>query len=220
MNSKLPVADVAARLAGCRAAWLPAYFPAGRLRGGWFYLGNATGDAGNSLPIPLNGSRARLADFSGAWNGDDVALMAAAIGKPNDMAAGYREALRYLKLLGDEPSAMYLQRSQASNGGLFPADSREAARQIWRQAGPITAGLPLEYLRTARGLTSWHPERLLWHQTCRAEELGPGAIVAPVNCRLTGHVVGVGAFQPGRADGRSASGPGAEAGQLLKAVPG
>ena len=77
--SHINAADLAAQLAERRADWLPRYYPAGKLRGSMFLIGNADGAPGRSFPIPLRG-KVGLVDFGGDFHGDDLALLGRAIG--------------------------------------------------------------------------------------------------------------------------------------------
>jgi putative DNA primase/helicase len=100
-----PLAEaVSGMLAKRRVHWLQAYFPAGRIEGGMFLIGDPDGAKGRSLPIPLQPrSGSSLRDFGSDWVGDDLALMARAIGAGDDMKAAYQEALGYLGLGERDP---------------------------------------------------------------------------------------------------------------------
>jgi DNA primase len=70
----------------------------------------------------------------------------------------------------------------------------EAARCIWSETIEIPAGPGRDYLHLRRQITSWDPDRLRWHPHCPwkgAPENRAGCIVAPINNRITGLVVGV-----------------------------
>jgi len=91
----LAAAEVAARLRRVRPDWLPHVFPAGKTEGGIFYLGNADGDAGRSLPIPLDpGKGETLSDFGGSFQGDDLDLYAR--GRRLELPEAMAEAARFL----------------------------------------------------------------------------------------------------------------------------
>jgi len=77
---------------------------------------------------------------------------------------------------------------------------RAAAQQFFREGGTIVDGPPWVYLTRYRGLTRWDRDRLRYHPACGFGwiETPPfgfrrtaPAIIAPVNCHRTGHVVGV-----------------------------
>ncbi|MEI6987177.1 MAG: AAA family ATPase [Rhodospirillaceae bacterium] len=78
----LTAAEISAHLRASRANWLPRVFPAGRIRAGMFLLGNADGDPGESLSIPLSGRAKCVADFGGNFRGDDLDLYAQGTGQP------------------------------------------------------------------------------------------------------------------------------------------
>lgn len=184
--------DLAAALAQCRADWLPRYFPAGRLRVGVFELGDADGGAGRSFPIPLTG-HARLVDFAGGFAGDDLALLARAIGKGDDMAAACREARAFLGITG-KTTAPRRPPPPEPAPDLRAERTRELAQELWRQAHPLChceACEPGRRYLTSRGITSW-PEAIFFHPACPSRDVGTGpAILAPVNDARTGLVVGV-----------------------------
>ena len=94
-NNKRSASVLAARLAQCRADWLPRYFPAGKLRAGVFELGSADGDAGRSFPIPLC-RQPHLVDFAGDFRGDDSICWPGR--SAATIKAACREAMAYLGL--------------------------------------------------------------------------------------------------------------------------
>lgn len=76
-ESRLDFSEISERLRLSRRDWLPKVFPQGKVRANVFYLGNADGGPGESLPIPLDGSKAgALIDFAGDFRGDDLDLFA------------------------------------------------------------------------------------------------------------------------------------------------
>jgi putative DNA primase/helicase len=85
--------DINDRLRECRAEWLPQVFPHGRRRQGYFYLGNAHGEAGESLKIPLNPLKPGLRDFGNGWAGDDLGLLAEGLGVEVGEAMRHAEGL-------------------------------------------------------------------------------------------------------------------------------
>lgn len=91
-------AEVAGMLAACRSEWLPRVYPAGKLRGGVFYIGNPEGDPGDSMPIPLKSNGKRNKDFAGDFSGDDLALFGRARGHGDNMKAAYNDAVDWLGL--------------------------------------------------------------------------------------------------------------------------
>ena len=77
-GARLNFNEVSEALRQNRRDWLPRVFPQGKVRAGIFYLGNADGGPGESLPVPLDGSKAdALTDFAGNdFRGDDLDLFA------------------------------------------------------------------------------------------------------------------------------------------------
>lgn len=95
-------AETAAGLRRTRPEWLPNVFPNGKTEGGIFYIGNADGDAGRSLPIPLNPDKGEtLTDFGGGFQGDDLDLYAR--GRRLELPKAMAEAARFLGIDGVKP---------------------------------------------------------------------------------------------------------------------
>ena len=95
-------AEISAQLKRCRSHWLPKVFPQGVIRRGVFFIGDAVGSAGRSLPIQLNGKRQHISDFAGGFRGDDLDLFAA--GKGLNLPDAMREAARFLGLEDRQPT--------------------------------------------------------------------------------------------------------------------
>ena len=177
-----PAAELAAMLAQRRAHWLQHYFPAGRHRGGVFYLGSADGEAGDSLPVPLRATKAGLIDFAGGFKGDDLSLLARAIG--GDAKAGYAEALAYLGISGETTAPKLKPKPPEPKP---ERDNSEQAQELWREAASIGwAECPGDrYLRNRgimppceAGISRW-PDTLRFHEACPfGRERAPAIIVA------------------------------------------
>ena len=75
-NGSIDFDTISTTLANSRTDWLPREFPNGRIEGQHFKIGNAQGDPGESLPIPLDGKHRRYRDFAGEFSGDDLDLIA------------------------------------------------------------------------------------------------------------------------------------------------
>jgi DNA primase len=73
--------------------------------------------------------------------------------------------------------------------------NRQRAQEIWYGATSIPHnGIAYDYLVERRGITYWHPQRLLWHPSCPWSGAPGGrarCIVAPINDCVTDRTVGV-----------------------------
>ena len=158
MKAGPSAADLAGMLFDRRADWLQRYFPAGRVRGNVFYLGDADGSPGDSLPIPLY-RQPRLTDFGGGFSGDDLALLGRAIGAGDDMAKAYREAMTYLGLA---PGTTTPPRPPPPKPPpIAPEDFDEIAaraERLWYRTVPITPDHPAGRYLLGRGCALPHPD--------------------------------------------------------------
>ena len=188
-------AELAHRLFACRAAWIPRYLPRAEIGQGKhkdvFYVGNADGDAGRSMPIPLY-RQPRVVDFAGGFAGDDLALLARAIGKGDDQQAAYREALAYFGIAPKATERKATSPRPAPPPPVEPEpdhDTNEHAQELWREAAPLCdCQLGAAYLRS-HGIWRW-PEPIYFHPACYFGEGRSTApvILAPVNDPITGLV--------------------------------
>ena len=180
--------------------WRPASPNAGQLgsavlpgrpgRGRHVPPGRPVGAAGRSLPIPL---RARpgttLRDFATGWRGDDLDLLAEAIG--GDSKAAHAEAVRFLGIAGKVTP----RPAPAAAPPVRNDRNQLRAQALWRQAHPLcwcsTCEPGRRYL-TSRNIAAW-PEALFFHPRCPSPAGIGAALLAPVNCHRTHLVVECGA---------------------------
>lgn len=142
-------AETAGALRRTRSKWLPAIFPNGKTEGGIFYIGNADGDAGRSLPIPLDpGKGEALAHFGGGFQGDDLDLYAR--GRRLALPEAMAEAASFLGL-GGGPSHRANGAGSAQHKAPTDAEMAETSRQLWRRAVTDCAALD-SYLTDVRGI--------------------------------------------------------------------
>ena len=213
-RARLDFAKIADGLRRSRESWLLMLFPAGRIRSGTFYIGDATGKAGDSFSIPLDGSKPGLTDFGGDFKGDDLALWAA--GTQQSLIDAARDAANWL---GMETGPASTRRSRSAppppppetekpkaNGptsdhavamwaGTVPLAGTQAARYLVE-----TRGVPAEALAGLDGVARYHPA---YRSSAVAKAAGPALVVAATD--LGGRVQAIQAIRL-TATGRKAAG--------------
>ena len=122
MMTSSRAAEVSEALRTRRADYLPRVFPAGKIRGGKFFIGNVQGDPGESLSIPLGRTAPGLRDFGGDFHGDDLDLFAAAMGL--SLAAAIKEAERQ-GYVSRQVRRAYARREDKAHRGREKARAKE-----------------------------------------------------------------------------------------------
>ena len=196
-------AAVAEALSRCRADWLLSMAPAAKVEGGVAYLGDAEGSAGRSFPVPMRPNGKALTDFNAGHVGTDLDLIMRLTGC--SLLDAYREGLAILGWPADGPEPAPQRRARPvfvpieRDPEPDPRAERRCgwAQEAWRQAHPLCDCRQCEpgriYLQEHRLIERW-PEFVFFHPACPfgagRRERSP-AILAPVNCHRTVHVVGI-----------------------------
>lgn len=142
-------AEIAAALRRTRPDWLPRVYPNGKVENGTFFLGNADGEAGRSLPIPLAvGKGEALADFAGGFQGDDLDLYAR--GRRLELSEAMAEAASFLGL-GGGPSHRANGAGSAQPKAPTDVEKAETSHRLWRRAVTDSDALD-RYLTDVRGI--------------------------------------------------------------------
>jgi putative DNA primase/helicase len=124
-------AEVSAHLRRNRRIWLPQVFPNGRSGSRYFELGDAKGAKGNSLLVPWTPNKAGLRDFGNCWKGDDLGLLAEALG------VDVGEAIRYAEdHFGAPRRPTYAPRARPGDRGAKPKPRPAAATAAPPSAPP------------------------------------------------------------------------------------
>ncbi|WP_167525244.1 AAA family ATPase [Roseomonas genomospecies 6] len=131
-------AETAAGLRRTRPEWLPNVFPNGKTEGSIFYIGNADGDAGRSLPIPLDPGKGEiLADFGGGFQGDDLDLYAR--GRRLELSEAMAEAACFLGIEGMTPQQTNGFKQKRTD---MRAGQKDAGTAIWEPVLPVPDDAP------------------------------------------------------------------------------
>ena len=136
-------AAISAALAARRADWLPREFPAGRLKSGYFLIGDADGNPGKSLPIPIDPAKARgLTDFGNGFAGDDLDLFAKARGLENDLGEAACQAADMLGLEVPVHTRSRSAASRPSSGTRRTGDKRKTTTRDTRATAKAAVQAP------------------------------------------------------------------------------
>ena len=159
------IADITAALAANADAFCRTYLPNGRRSGGYWTVGNVTGEPGSSLAIRLIGSDDRppgkWTDYATAEHGDLLDLIGH-LTSATTVPEALDEARRFLgwPRYGKQPASLSAARRRSRPKPLerlsekaheTRTSARKRARRLWSLGKPI-AGTPAETYLTSRGI--------------------------------------------------------------------
>ena len=186
------IADITAALAANADAFCRTYLPNGRRSGGYWTVGNVTGEPGSSLAIRLIGSDDRppgkWTDYATAEHGDLLDLIghltsATTVPEALDEARCFLGWPRYGKPSAGSSAARKRARPKSRDHASEdacdkPSGARKRARRLWSLGRPI-AGTPAETYLTSRGITRFGPA-LRYHPAVQYRDAETGELaVAP-----------------------------------------
>jgi Toprim domain len=163
MTCRVSPRELAGRLAERIERLVPELLPCARCSGGYWTVGNAEGDAGNSLYIHRSGYKlSRWTDTATGQFGDLLDLINAALFGGHDLREAIRWASAWLGLDGWGPRPPILSRKARPKPHRHDGDEADiaAARNLWSPGQPLPGTPGERYLRIARAYNGELPPTL------------------------------------------------------------
>ena len=183
-HARIPVSDIAARLAERIEDLCRHLLPEGHRERSEWRCGSIQGGPGNSLGVHLTGTKAGVwCDFEDGHKGDPLDLIQACLGIDKGGAVTWAKDWLGIDENDSGPSLQPRPRPQPNEA--LPQNNPNQARalEIWRASRPAEGSPVEDYLR-GRGITGPIPPTIRCHAALKHPDIGqhlPAMVVAVVD---------------------------------------